>query len=133
VQAAGAGGERKGGVVWHTQGSGKSLTMLFFVRQLQLAKTLRNPTIVIITDRNDLDDQLYGTFSTHGSALRGVPRQADDAKDMRRLLSVDIGGLVFTSIQKFRGEDGGHPLLTDRSNVIVIADEAHRTQYGLKK
>jgi type I restriction enzyme R subunit len=133
VQAAGVGGERKGGVVWHTQGSGKSLTMLFFVRQLQLAKALRNPTIVIITDRNDLDDQLFGTFSAHGGALRGVPRQADDANDMRRLLSVDIGGLVFTSIQKFRGEDGEHPLLTDRSNVIVIADEAHRTQYGLKK
>jgi type I restriction enzyme R subunit len=133
VQAAGAGGERKGGVVWHTQGSGKSLTMLFFVRQLQLAKALRNPTIVIITDRNDLDDQLFGTFSGHGGTLRGVPRQAEDAADMRRLLAVDIGGLVFTSIQKFRGEDGEHPLLTDRSNVIVIADEAHRTQYGLKK
>jgi len=126
-------GTRKGGVVWHTQGSGKSLTMLFFVRQLQLAKALRNPTIVVVTDRNDLDDQLFGTFAEHGGALRGTPRQAETAEEMRRLLAVDIGGLVFTTIQRFRGEDGSHPLLTDRSNVIVIADEAHRTQYGFKK
>jgi type I restriction enzyme, R subunit len=133
VRAAGDGGGKKGGVVWHTQGSGKSLTMLFFVRQLQLAKALRNPTIVIITDRNDLDEQLFGTFMAHGSALRMTPHQAKDAEHMRQLLEVDIGGLVFTSIQKFRGADGSHPQLTDRSNVIVIADEAHRTQYGLKK
>lgn len=131
--AAGTGGQRRGGVIWHTQGSGKSLTMLFFVRQLQLAKALKNPTIVIITDRNDLDDQLSGTFNAHSSALRGTPVQADSAADMRRLLTVDIGGLVFTAIQKFRGDDGEHPLLTDRSNVVVIADEAHRTQYGFKK
>jgi type I restriction enzyme, R subunit len=131
--AASESGSRKGGVVWHTQGSGKSLTMLFFVRQLQLAKALKNPTIVMVTDRNDLDDQLFGTFADHGSTLRGMPRQAETAEDMRRLLSVDIGGLVFTTIQRFRGEDGAHPLLTDRSNVIVIADEAHRTQYGFKK
>lgn len=133
ISAARDGGDKKGGVVWHTQGSGKSLTMLFFVRQLQLAKALRNPTIVIVTDRNDLDDQLFGTFNAHSVALRGTPRQADDAAGMRALLAVDIGGLVFTSIQKFRGEDGAHPLLTDRGNVIVVADEAHRTQYGLKK
>lgn len=126
-------GARKGGVVWHTQGSGKSLTMLFFVRQLQLAKALKNPTIVMVTDRNDLDDQLFGTFADHGAALRGTPHQAETAEEMRRLLSVDIGGLVFTTIQRFRGEDGKHPLLTERSNVIVIADEAHRTQYGFKK
>ncbi|MBR0988231.1 type I restriction endonuclease subunit R [Bradyrhizobium liaoningense] len=126
-------GSRKGGVVWHTQGSGKSLTMLFFVRQLQLAKDLKNPTIVLVTDRNDLDDQLYGTFADHGATLRGTPRQAETAEEMRRLLAVDIGGLVFTTIQRFQGEDGSHPLLTDRSNVIVIADEAHRTQYGFKK
>lgn len=133
IEAASAGGQRRGGVVWHTQGSGKSLTMLFFVRQLQLAKALKNPTIVVVTDRNDLDDQLSGTFNAHISALRGTPVQADSAVDMRRLLTVDIGGLVFTAIQKFRGDDGEHPLLTDRSNVIVIADEAHRTQYGFKK
>jgi len=133
VHATVVGGQRKGGVIWHTQGSGKSLTMLFFVRQLQLAKALKNPTIVLITDRNDLDDQLFGTFNTHISALRGNPEQADSVADMRRLLTVDIGGLVFTAIQKFRGEDAKHPLLTSRSNVVVIADEAHRTQYGFKK
>ena len=133
IDAAGARGQRRGGVVWHTQGSGKSLTMLFFVRQLQLAKALKNPTIVVVTDRNDLDDQLSGTFSAHISALRGIPVQADSAEEMRRLLTVDIGGLVFTSIQKFRGDDGEHPLLTPRSNVVVIADEAHRTQYGFRK
>ena len=131
--AAAQTGSRKGGVVWHTQGSGKSLTMLFFVRQLQLAKELRNPTIVLVTDRNDLDDQLFGTFADHSSTLRGTSRQAETADEMRRLLSVDIGGLVFTTIQRFRGEDGAHPLLTDRNNVIVIADEAHRSQYGFKK
>ncbi len=132
-QAATGDGGRRGGVVWHTQGSGKSLTMLFFVRQLQLAKLLRNPTVVIVTDRNDLDDQLFGTFNDHLSALRGRPRQADSAAEMRQLLTVDIGGLVFTGIQKFRGDDDGHPLLTDRRNVVVIADEAHRSQYGFGK
>jgi type I restriction enzyme R subunit len=133
IDAAGAGGERRGGVIWHTQGSGKSLTMLFFVRQLQLAKALKNPTIVMLTDRNDLDDQLFGTFNAHSSALRGTPLQAESAAEMRRLLAVDIGGLAFTSIQKFRSDEGEHPLLTERSNVVVIADEAHRTQYGFKK
>ena len=133
VRAAGEGGGRKGGVIWHTQGSGKSLTMLFFVRQLQLAKPLRNPTIVLVTDRNDLDDQLFGTFCAHGSALRVQPQRAESAADMRRLLRVDIGGVVFTAIQKFRGEEGDRPLLTERSNVVVIADEAHRTQYGIGK
>jgi type I restriction enzyme R subunit len=133
LEAAGVGGRHRGGVIWHTQGSGKSLTMLFFVRQLQLAKALKNPTIVVVTDRNDLDDQLAGTFNTHSSALRTTPAQADSADEMRRMLMVDIGGLVFTSIQKFRGDEGEHPLLTPRSNVIVIADEAHRTQYGFKK
>lgn len=133
VKAAEDGGGRKGGVIWHTQGSGKSLTMLFFVRQLQLAKALRNPTIVLVTDRNDLDDQLFGTFSAHKSTLRGHPQQAEDASGMRRALSVDIGGVIFTGIQKFRGEEGQHPILTERTNVIVIADEAHRTQYGFKK
>ncbi|MDR6954740.1 type I restriction enzyme R subunit [Ancylobacter sp. 3268] len=133
IEAAGVGGQHRGGVVWHTQGSGKSLTMLFFVRQLQLAKALKNPTIVVVTDRNDLDDQLAGTFNAHSAALRTTPAQADSADEMRRLLTVDIGGLVFTSIQKFRGDEGEHPLLTPRSNVVVIADEAHRTQYGFKK
>lgn len=107
--------------------------MVFFVRQLQLAKALKNPTIVMLTDRNDLDNQLLGEFNAHGAALRGHPLQAESAAEMRRLLNVDIGGLVFTSIQKFRGEEGEHPLLTARANVIVIADEAHRSQYGFKK
>src|SRR3712207_936811 len=107
--------------------------MLFFVRQLQLARALRNPTVVMLTDRNDLDDQLFSTFSAHASALRGIPRQAESAAEMRDLLNVDIGSLVFTSIQKFRDEDGAHPVLTERGNVIVIADEAHRTQYGFRK
>ena len=130
---AAIGGAHKGGVIWHTQGSGKSLTMLFFVRQLQLARSLRNPTIVLLTDRNDLDDQLFGTFNAHVSALRMAPRQAESAAEMRDLLKVDIGGVVFTAIQKFRGDDGKHPLLTKRENVIVIADEAHRSQYGFGK
>ena len=133
IEAAGEGGERRGGVVWHTQGSGKSLTMLFFVRQLQLAKALRNPTIVMVTDRNDLDDQLFKTFATHGTVVRGTPQNAETVAQVRELLRVDIGGLVFTTIQRFRGEDGEHPLLTDRRNVIVIADEAHRSQYGLNR
>lgn len=133
VKAAGEGGHRKGGVVWHTQGSGKSLTMLFYVRQLQLAKKLKNPTVVVVTDRNDLDDQLYKTFVAHGSAIRGIPQNAETVSAVRDLLKVDIGGLVFTTIQRFRGEDGEHPMLTDRSNVIVIADEAHRSQYGLNR
>lgn len=133
IEAAEEGGQRRGGVVWHTQGSGKSLTMLFFVRQLQLAKALKNPTIVLVTDRDDLGDQLLGTFDSHSTALRTTPELADNAVKMRRLLAVDIGGLVFTSIQMFRGDEGRHPLLTCRTNVVVIADEAHRTQYGFKK
>lgn len=133
VKAASEGGHRKGGVVWHTQGSGKSLTMLFYVRQLQLAKKLKNPTIVVVTDRNDLDDQLFKTFAAHGTAIRGQPRNAETVAAVRELLKVDIGGLVFTTIQRFRGDDGEHPLLTDRSHVIVIADEAHRSQYGLNR
>jgi type I restriction enzyme R subunit len=133
IKAAGEGGHRKGGVIWHTQGSGKSLTMLFYVRQLQLAKKLKNPTIVMVTDRNDLDDQLYKTFVAHGSAIRGIPQSAETVAAVREQLQVDIGGLVFTTIQRFRGDEGEHPLLTARSNVIVIADEAHRTQYGLNR
>lgn len=133
VAATGEGGERRGGVVWHTQGSGKSLTMLFFARQLQLAKALRNPTVVVVTDRNDLDDQLLKTFAAHSSALRTMPRNAETVAEVREQLNIDIGGLIFTTIQRFRGEDGTHPLLTDRRNVVVIADEAHRTQYGLNR
>jgi type I restriction enzyme R subunit len=132
-QRGGRPGDRRAGVVWHTQGSGKSFSMLFFAARVVRHPAMQNPTLVVLTDRNDLDDQLFGTFADHGATLRGTPRQAETAEEMRRLLAVDIGGLVFTTIQRFRGEDGSHPLLTDRNNVIVIADEAHRTQYGFKK
>ena len=130
--AAGAGGDRRGGVVWHTQGSGKSLTMLLLVRALQLDPRLWNPTVLVLTDRNDLDEQLFATFSAHASALLATPVRAVDTADLRKRLTTTAGGIVFSTIQKFRGEDGVHPLLTDRANVIVIADEAHRTQYGFK-
>jgi len=131
--AAGIGGDRRGGVVWHTQGSGKSLTMLLLVRALQLDITrLGNPTILVLTDRNDLDEQLFAKFSAHASALLATPVRAIDTVHLRRLLTTTAGGIVFSTIQKFRGEDGDHPLLTDRANVIVLADEAHRTQYGFK-
>ena len=130
--ATAAGGDRRGGVVWHTQGSGKSLTMLLLVRALQLDPQLGNPTLLVLTDRNDLDEQLFATFSAHASALLAIPVRAADTAHLRTLLTTTAGGIVFSTIQKFRGEDGDHPLLTDRANVIVLADEAHRTQYGFK-
>ncbi len=130
--AAGRGGDTRGGVVWHTQGSGKSLTMVLLVRALQQDARLGNPTILVLTYRNDLDEQLFNTFAAHESALLATPVRAADAGDLRRLLTTTAGGIVFSTIQKFRGEDGGHPLLTNRANVIVLADEAHRTQYGFK-
>jgi type I restriction enzyme R subunit len=133
VAVAASSGDRRGGVVWHTQGSGKSLTMLLLVRALQLdVARLGNPTILVLTDRNDLDEQLFATFSAHASALLATPARARYTEHLRGLLTTTGGGIVFSTIQKFRGEDGDHPLLTNRSNVIVIADEAHRTQYGFK-
>jgi len=124
-------GDRRIGVVWHTQGSGKSLSMVFYAGQL--IQKLDNPTIVVLTDRNDLDEQLFGTFSKSKDILRQTPKQAKNRKDLRELLSVESGGIVFTTIQKFTpGEDNDFmPVLTDRKNVIVMADEAHRSQYGL--
>jgi type I restriction enzyme, R subunit len=124
-------GDRRAGVVWHTQGSGKSLTMTFFAGKLVLEPALGNPTIVVLTDRNDLDDQLFAVFSRSAELLRQAPVQARDRADLRELLSVASGGIVFTTIQKFVPEEKGDrfPLLTDRRNVIVIADEAHRSQY----
>jgi type I restriction enzyme R subunit len=117
-------------VVWHTQGSGKSLTMVFFAGRLALDTRLQNPTIVVLTDRNDLDDQLFGTFSRCHETLRQPPMQAESREHLRQLLNVSSGGIVFTTIQKFAPEPGErHPELTDRRNVIVIADEAHRSQY----
>ena len=118
-------------MVWHTQGSGKSLSMVFYVGKI--VRTLNNPTIVIITDRNDLDDQLFGTFADCRQLLRQTPVQADDRDALKDLLRVASGGVIFTTIQKFQPESGNvYETLTDRSNVIVIADEAHRTQYGFK-
>lgn len=124
-------GDHKAGVVWHTQGSGKSLSMVFYVGKI--VRILSNPTIVVITDRNDLDDQLFGTFADCRQLLRQTPVQADDRDALKDLLRVASGGVIFTTIQKFQPESGNvYETLTDRSNVIVIADEAHRTQYGFK-
>ncbi len=122
-------GDRKGGVVWHTQGSGKSLSMVFYAGKIVLA--LDNPTILVITDRNDLDDQLFDTFAASKQLLRQEPVQAEDRNQLKELLKVASGGVIFTTIQKFQPEEGNvYELLSDRENIIVIADEAHRTQYG---
>jgi len=124
-------GDRKGGVVWHTQGSGKSLSMVFFTGKIVLA--MDNPTVVVITDRNDLDDQLFDTFAASRQLLRQDPVQAETREDLKTLLKVASGGIVFTTIQKFQPESGNiYERLSDRKNIIVIADEAHRTQYGFK-
>lgn len=122
-------GDRKGGVVWHTQGSGKSLSMVFYTGKIVLA--LDNPTIVVITDRNDLDDQLFDTFAASKQLLRQEPVQAGDRNHLKELLRVASGGVVFTTIQKFQPDDGNiYEMLSERENIVVIADEAHRTQYG---
>ena len=127
----GAPGDRRIGVVWHTQGSGKSLTMAFYAGAIIREPAMENPTIVVLTDRNDLDDQLFGTFSRCQDLLRQPPIQAENRADLRSKLSVQSGGVVFTTIQKFIPEERGdtHPSLSDRRNVVVIADEAHRSQY----
>lgn len=130
-QPGGEPGDRRVGVVWHTQGSGKSLTMAFYAGRVILHPTMANPTIVVLTDRNDLDDQLFGTFARCRDLLRQDPVQANDRADLRAKLSVASGGVVFTTIQKFFPEEKGdrHPVLSDRRNIVVIADEAHRSQY----
>jgi type I restriction enzyme R subunit len=124
-------GDRRVGVVWHTQGSGKSLTMAFYAGRVILEPSMANPTIVVLTDRNDLDDQLFGTFARCRDLLRQAPVQAADRADLREKLRVGSGGVVFTTIQKFFPEERGdrHPVLSDRRNIVVIADEAHRSQY----
>lgn len=124
-------GDRRVGVVWHTQGSGKSLTMAFYAGRIIREPAMENPTIVVLTDRNDLDDQLFGTFSRCSDLLRQPPVQAESRADLRNLLSVAAGGVVFTTIHKFFPEEKGdrHPTLSDRRNIVVIADEAHRSQY----
>ena len=124
-------GDRRIGVVWHTQGAGKSLTMAFYAGAIIREPAMQNPTIVVLTDRNDLDDQLFGTFARCQDLLRQPPVQAADRADLRRKLWVNAGGVVFTTIQKFYPEERGdtHPALSDRRNIVVIADEAHRSQY----
>ena len=124
-------GDKRAGVVWHTQGSGKSLSMVFYAGKLVLAEGMNNPTVVVLTDRNDLDQQLYETFSNCQQLLRQAPVQAANREDLKKLLSVASGGIVFTTIQKFLPEENGgvYPTLTERRNVVVIADEAHRSQY----
>ena len=124
-------GDRRIGVVWHTQGSGKSLTMAFYAGAIVREPAMENPTVVVLTDRNDLDDQLFGTFSRCQDLLRQPPAQAESRADLRSKLSVNAGGVVFTTIQKFFPEEKGdsHPTLSERRNIVVIADEAHRSQY----
>lgn len=132
---AGASQRGKGGVVWHTQGSGKSITMTCFAARVMQEPAMQNPTIVVITDRNDLDGQLFGVFSLSQDLLREQPVKADTRQDLRRLLTNrPSGGIVFATIQKFMpGEDEDtFPILSDRGNIVVIADEAHRTQYGFE-
>ena len=124
-------GDRRGGVVWHTQGSGKSLSMVFYTGKIVLK--LDNPTIVMITDRNDLDDQLFDTFAASKQLLRQEPVQADNREHLKTLLKMASGGIVFTTIQKFQPDEGNvYEELSNRKNIVVIADEAHRTQYGFK-
>jgi len=134
VVASGTSGDKKGGVVWHTQGSGKSLSMVFYSGKLITSPEMRNPTIVVITDRNDLDDQLFDTFASSVQLLRQEPVQAENREHLKELLKVASGGIVFTTIQKFLPENNKsvYDQLSDRKNIVVIADEAHRTQYGFE-
>lgn len=124
-------GDRRVGVIWHTQGSGKSLTMAFYAGRVVMHPAMENPTIVVITDRNDLDDQLFGTFARCHELLRQQPIQAQSRTELRELLKTSSGGVIFTTVQKFFPTEGEnqHPLLSDRRNIVVIADEAHRSQY----
>lgn len=125
-------GDRRAGVVWHTQGSGKSFTMLFFAARVIREPAMQNPTLVVLTDRNDLDDQLFGQFQRCTDILGQTPVQAASRDQLRDMLAVASGGVVFTTIQKFLPEKGEKmPSLSDRRNIVVIADEAHRSQYDL--
>ena len=132
VQASRPEGEQQCGVVWHTQGSGKSLTMAFYAGSIIQHPQMANPTLVVITDTNDLDDQLFGTFARCQQLLRQTPVQAKNRKHLRELLQVASGGVIFTTVQKFfpEGEETRFPQLSDRRNIVLIADEAHRSQYG---
>lgn len=124
-------GDQRAGVVWHTQGSGKSLSMVFYTGKLVLAEEMNNPTILVLTDRNDLDQQLFETFGNCEQLIRQKPKQAESRDDLKEKLSVASGGVIFTTIQKFLPETQGakYPELTNRRNIVVIADEAHRSQY----
>ena len=126
-------GDRRVGVIWHTQGSGKSLSMLFYAGRIIEHPAMENPTLVFLTDRNDLDDQLFGQFQRCHEIVRQTPVQAESVEHLRKLLNVASGGVVFTTIQKFMPEERGGkaPLLSNRRNIVVIADEAHRSQYDL--
>ena len=130
-QPGGQPGDRRVGVVWHTQGSGKSLTMAFYAGRIIREPAMQNPTLVVLTDRNDLDDQLFGTFSRCQDLLRQAPIQAESRAHLRELLARQSGGVIFTTIQKFLPEEKGdrNPPLSERRNIVVIADEAHRSQY----
>ena len=133
VRASGQTGDRRAGVVWHTQGSGKSFSMVFYAGRIARSADMQNPTVVVLTDRNDLDDQLFGQFDRCSDLLNQKPRQADSRAQLRELLQVASGGVVFTTIQKFTPDEKGDrmPVLSDRRNIAVIADEAHRSQYDL--
>lgn len=130
ISAASGAGNKKAGVIWHTQGAGKSLSMAFYTGKL--VQQLNNPTVVVITDRNDLDDQLFDTFAGNSDLLRQPPQQADSCEKLKDLLKVASGGVVFTTIQKFMPDDDAsvYEVLSLRDNIVVMADEAHRTQYG---
>ena len=135
IIASSINGDKRGGVVWHTQGSGKSLSMVFYSGKLITAPEMQNPTILVITDRNDLDDQLFDTFANSKQLLRQEPVQAKDREQLKELLKVASGGIVFATIQKFLPDasaSSAYEQLTDRRNIVVIADEAHRTQYGFE-
>lgn len=132
IQAVKPEGDRKIGVIWHTQGSGKSFLMAFLGGLIVRSRELENPTLIVLTDRNDLDDQLFGTFNLCKDLIRQTPEQANSREDLRRLLNRASGGVIFATVQKFTPEMGeeNFPTLTERRNVIVMADEAHRSQYG---
>ena len=134
LHASSSDGDGRAGVVWHTQGSGKSLSMVFYAGKLMKTRSFRNPTIVIVTDRNDLDGQLFGTFLSCRDLLGEKPRQAQSRRELRDLLTREAGGIIFTTIQKFAPDpkEDSLPILTNRHNVVVMADEAHRSQYGFK-
>ena len=128
-------GSKKAGVVWHTQGSGKSISMCCYAGKLLQQPEMNNPTLIVVTDRNDLDGQLFATFCAARELLKQEPVQADDRDTLRQLLSErESGGIIFTTVQKFAllNDESGHPILNDRHNIVVISDEAHRSQYGLK-